>query len=127
MTADVFDIVGLASRAGGDMGLVLELLEHFPTIARKEAAAIEAALRTHRPADLRRHAHRIRGSLLALGAYRAAECAGELEALASGGAVDVEVVDSIANRFRTALAEASAEFARSASQLRGRQTLDVCH
>ncbi len=81
-SAETLDIEDLRARAGDDESLVVELLESF--LERGVVSnEIHAAAEARAYEEVVNLVHRLRGSLLALGATSSAHVAGEVEAYAS--------------------------------------------
>lgn len=84
---DTLDLDDLRERAGGDEDLVLELLGDFLDRTAEMTAIAESAAADEFD-KTSRLAHRLKGSLLALGARAAARSAAQLEHQASAMSVD---------------------------------------
>ncbi len=90
---EVLDIESLRDRAGGDEPFLVELLEDF--LGRGVSVEDLRAAASARDLDgLGRLAHRLKGSLLSLGATSAAAAASEVELRASTLAIAVDSPDS---------------------------------
>lgn len=84
---DILDLDDLRQRAGGDEDLVLELLGDFLERTAAMAAIAEAAA-AGKFDETSKLAHRLKGSLLALGAKAAARSAAQVEHQASAISAD---------------------------------------
>jgi HPt (histidine-containing phosphotransfer) domain-containing protein len=90
---EVLDIGALRERAGGDEPFVVELLEDF--LCRGVSMQdVHAAAGARDLAALGRLAHRLKGSLLSLGAISAASAAGEVEVRAATLAIAADPHDT---------------------------------
>lgn len=104
MTIEPIDFADLNARAGGDQTLAREILGDLLVIVERERPLLREACRSRSFADTARRVHRLRGSLLAVGAGWAARRALRVEEYANDqNGVDI---DSSLTRFESALDEA---------------------
>jgi two-component system sensor histidine kinase/response regulator len=82
---DVFDRQQALTHAGGDPGLLLDLIRIFQGENDKLLAEIRSGLLAGDPAAVERGAHRMKGSLGTLAAWTAREAASRLETLGRAG------------------------------------------
>jgi HPt (histidine-containing phosphotransfer) domain-containing protein len=80
MDHPTFNHAELLARTCGDHELACEILEDFKRVAGEERAFLRSESSLD---DLRRHAHRLRGALLAIGAQRGARAADAVEEAAT--------------------------------------------
>lgn len=104
MTTEPIDFVDLNVRAGSDHVLAREILGDLVTIVERERPLLRDACRARAFDDAARRVHRLRGSLLAVGAGWAARRALRLEEVANKSC-DVDI-DHAYSRFENALDDA---------------------
>jgi PAS domain S-box-containing protein len=84
---EVLDADGFLARLGGNARLAVEILDLFSADSEVRMRQIREALKEHARAPLARAAHTLRGALADLGAAKAVEAAGTLEAISRDGEV----------------------------------------
>src|SRR5512140_1228202 len=82
-TIPILDVEVLCRNVSGDSGLLTELVQIFAQELPNLREGLEAAVRTHDPRQVAKAAHRVKGSLVTLGA-RCAQSAERLEKAALG-------------------------------------------
>jgi two-component system sensor histidine kinase/response regulator len=85
---DAVDLASALEWAGGDRGLLAELVQLFLEDRDERRAAMRAALAAHDADELRRLAHSLKGGVGNLGGHRARELAAALEEAARSGHLD---------------------------------------
>ena len=78
----------ILDRLGSDRDLLCELIDVFRGSYSQDLTEIEKAIVEEQPDDLRRSAHKLKGSLATLDMQTALSCAVELEQLGTAGSVD---------------------------------------
>ena len=81
---------------GGDPALAAELLRDFFESSRADLEALEQAIDARNHDQARRHAHRLKGASLTLGAHALSDLAQQIEDQAANGAGDWERLRSLA-------------------------------
>ena len=104
MTNEPIDFSDLSQRAGSDPSLAREVLGDLVTIVERERPLIREACRVRAFVDAASRTHRLRGSLLAVGAGWAARRALRLEQIANESRESD--IDHAFTRFENALDDA---------------------
>ena len=91
----IVDPSAVGEVAGGDPGLMASIVVEFAASAREDMAAIRAAARAGDMASLRRHAHRLQGGCLVVGATAVAELAARIESGCAEGLIPLSTVGEL--------------------------------
>jgi len=128
--AEALDLAELRDRASNDDELVVELLQDFLS-RRSTTFDLKCACTRGSFKELSRLAHRLKGTLLALGAKPAASAASDVEVIASGligtGELTSEAPRRAFGRPRRALRAPRRDRQRDAVRRRRRQRDDASH
>ena len=114
---DVFDLDDLRARAGHDEALVYDVLEDFLRCGVR-TSELRCAAEARAFGELGKAAHRLRGTLLALGARTAGRIAGDVELRASALAKGTGLPDALSLALSLSLAELTVRFDEACDAMR---------
>lgn len=99
-TTEDLDLEGALERMGGDLEMLLELIQLFLEGVPDSLAKLREACRNGDAAGVEQVAHSLRGAAGSLGAAAVYETAGQLEAISRGHTIEgvAPLVDELENR-----------------------------